>query len=75
VATKDVAPHALVAGVPARPIGWVCVCAATLKFAKGRARCAQCQRAFSLKKGAVAALDAAAGPAPRRASRPASRGR
>jgi UDP-2-acetamido-3-amino-2,3-dideoxy-glucuronate N-acetyltransferase len=75
VATKDVAPHALVAGVPARPIGWVCVCAATLKFAKGRARCAQCQRTFSLKKGVVAALDAAAGPAPRRASRPASRGR
>lgn len=28
--THDVAPHQLVAGTPARPMGWVCVCGAVL---------------------------------------------
>ena len=31
VVTKDVAPHALVAGVPAKIVGWVCVCGRRLK--------------------------------------------
>ena len=30
VVAEDVAPHALVVGVPARPVGWVCVCGARL---------------------------------------------
>ncbi|HSS10200.1 MAG TPA: acyltransferase [Acidimicrobiales bacterium] len=30
VVTADVAPHAIVAGNPARPIGWCCECAARL---------------------------------------------
>lgn len=79
VVTRDVAPHALVAGVPAKPIGWVCVCAETLKFAKGKARCAKCGRDFVLKQGAVSAAAGAAdesgaeasGPAP--SKRPPSR--
>lgn len=49
VVTKDVAPYALVAGVPARPIGWVCRCAATLKPAKGKAKCKECGSAYALK--------------------------
>lgn len=30
VVTKDVLPHALVAGVPARQVGWVCECGSVL---------------------------------------------
>src|SRR5262249_4951332 len=30
VVTKDVAPYVLVAGVPARPVGFVCACGETL---------------------------------------------
>lgn len=66
VVINDVPPHAMVAGVPARAKGWVCVCASALKFAKGKAWCAQCGRAYSLKKGAVAELPAASRPAPGR---------
>lgn len=43
VVTSDVAPYALVAGVPARRIGWICRCGVTLP--RGRARqltCASC---------------------------------
>ena len=30
VVTKDVSPHALVAGIPAKQIGWVCECGQVL---------------------------------------------
>ncbi len=33
VVTHDVPPHRLVAGVPARPTGWVCRCGELLRFA------------------------------------------
>ena len=60
VVTRDVSSHALVAGNPARRIGWACVCGATLVDSSGHrapaeveryARdpeltCAQCERRF-----------------------------
>ncbi|HEY8342264.1 MAG TPA: acyltransferase [Calditerricola sp.] len=48
VVTKDVPPYALVAGVPARVIGWVCECGITLPFAEdGReAQCRACGRLY-----------------------------
>jgi UDP-2-acetamido-3-amino-2,3-dideoxy-glucuronate N-acetyltransferase len=41
VVTKDVPDHALVAGVPARRIGWMCRCGETLP-AGGAGRCGAC---------------------------------
>ncbi|MFA6317298.1 MAG: acyltransferase [Elusimicrobiota bacterium] len=49
VVTKDVAPYSIVAGVPARPAGWVCACGLPLKPSRGKARCATCGAAYSLK--------------------------
>lgn len=45
VVTKDVAPYALVAGVPARRIGWACKCGLTIRFTSEKAFCA-CGRAY-----------------------------
>lgn len=44
VVTKDVPDHALVAGVPARQLGWVCECGERLG---GSMRCDSCGRAYS----------------------------
>jgi UDP-2-acetamido-3-amino-2,3-dideoxy-glucuronate N-acetyltransferase len=46
VVTKDVPEHALMAGVPARRIGWACECGATLRFAGERAACGDCGREY-----------------------------
>jgi UDP-2-acetamido-3-amino-2,3-dideoxy-glucuronate N-acetyltransferase len=42
VVTKDVAPHALVKGNPARPAGWVCRCGDRIEAAADATRCARC---------------------------------
>ena len=43
VVTRDVPDHALMAGVPARQIGWVCECGAVLKEGL---KCPECQRKY-----------------------------
>ena len=43
VVTKDVPPHALVAGVPAKVVGWVCECGRPLD---ARMRCARDGRTY-----------------------------
>lgn len=50
VVTKDVPAYALVAGVPARRIGWVCQCGATLRFDGESAVCADCDRRYRQHK-------------------------
>ena len=47
VVTKDVPPYALVAGVPARIIGWVCRCGLRLNFENGEAVCSSCGRHYA----------------------------
>ena len=55
VITRDVPPFALMAGVPARQIGWICRCAGErLQFDEtGIARCAACGRSYRLQNGRV----------------------
>lgn len=59
VVASDVPAHALVAGVPARRIGWVCDCGAVLAERGGVLSCPSCGRSYLLgPKGLVSADDA-----------------
>ena len=51
VVTKDVAAYALMAGVPARRIGWTCECGKRLPAVELRApsRCVECARRYTLE--------------------------
>jgi UDP-2-acetamido-3-amino-2,3-dideoxy-glucuronate N-acetyltransferase len=51
VVKSDVPDYSVVAGVPAKQIGWACKCGTTLKFNKGRAACSYCANEYTLKKG------------------------
>jgi UDP-2-acetamido-3-amino-2,3-dideoxy-glucuronate N-acetyltransferase len=42
VVTSSVPDHALVVGVPARTVGWVCRCGERLELVDGSARCSAC---------------------------------
>jgi UDP-2-acetamido-3-amino-2,3-dideoxy-glucuronate N-acetyltransferase len=48
VVTRDVPAFALMAGVPARRIGWVCACGATLRPESDEAACGECARRYRL---------------------------
>ncbi|WP_434133605.1 acetyltransferase [Sporomusa sphaeroides] len=50
VVTKDVPDYALMAGVPARQIGWVCECGSPLK---DEFVCSECNRIYSLVAGSL----------------------
>jgi len=49
--TKDVPPYALVAGVPARQIGWACECGLPLKFKENTATCTACGKQYAKQGG------------------------
>ena len=49
VVKKDVPDHAIVAGVPAKQIGWACKCGTTLKFNSEHATCGYCGDKYLLK--------------------------
>ena len=49
VVTKDVPPYAIMAGVPAKRIGWMCECGEDLRFANGYAQCEACQREYACR--------------------------
>jgi len=51
VVTKDVPDHALVMGVPATQVGWVCQCGTTLRFKDENTSCSCCERGYKLVKG------------------------
>lgn len=59
VVTKDVAPYALMAGVPARRIGWACECGRPLGDPPpGRVSCPDCARAYALEGGTFTKVEA-----------------
>jgi UDP-2-acetamido-3-amino-2,3-dideoxy-glucuronate N-acetyltransferase len=59
VVTRNVPPHALATGVPARVRGHVCACGVRLTFSRGAARCAGCGLAFRLRAGRLVQIDRA----------------
>ena len=58
VVTKDVPDYALVAGIPAKQIGWVCKCGVTLDdFDEGgNSICGYCGNQYRLERGALAVV-------------------
>ena len=48
VVTKDVPAYAMVAGVPAKIVGWACECGERLDFEEGRAVCVACGKTYSM---------------------------
>ena len=50
VVKADVPDYAVVAGVPARQIGWACRCGEVLKFRRNRAVCGRCGNEYGMKK-------------------------
>lgn len=53
VVTHPVPAHAIVAGVPAKIIGWVCRCGETLSFTRQKARCLACNRSYHLQSDKI----------------------
>jgi len=53
VVTSDVPPHALMVGVPARRVGWMCQCGERLHVANGQASCAACGSRYEESGGAL----------------------
>ena len=58
VVTREVPPHALVTGVPARVVGWMCECGERLDLpakpdAGARATCAACGKRYAADAGGV----------------------
>lgn len=64
VVTKDVPPHALVAGVPARIIGWACECGVPLKFEGDIATCRECGRRYRRQDGPAGVCEIGSGESP-----------
>ena len=50
VVTRDVKPQALVAGVPAKQIGWMCACGYKLREMSGQLKCSECSKQYNLKE-------------------------
>ena len=51
VVNRDVPDYALVAGVPARQIGWMCNCGIRLRASGGDAVCAVCGKGYTIAGG------------------------
>ena len=57
VVTSDVPAYALMVGVPARRIGWMCQCGERLRLHEGRAACAVCGATYEERQAALTMID------------------
>jgi UDP-2-acetamido-3-amino-2,3-dideoxy-glucuronate N-acetyltransferase len=57
VVSKDVPDYALMVGVPARQIGWVCKCGKTLDFGEDKSAACSCGNRYKLLEGRIEALE------------------
>ena len=62
VVTRDIRAHALVVGVPARQIGWVCRCGVRLDAANGLGLCSECGSTYSIEAGGLREISQAPSP-------------
>jgi UDP-2-acetamido-3-amino-2,3-dideoxy-glucuronate N-acetyltransferase len=51
VVTTDVPAHALMVGVPARRVGWMCQCGERLSISQGRSTCGVCGSPYEERDG------------------------
>jgi len=56
VVTSDVLPFALMVGVPARRVGWVCQCGTRVTLREGAATCPDCGSAYRETNGLLAQI-------------------
>jgi UDP-2-acetamido-3-amino-2,3-dideoxy-glucuronate N-acetyltransferase len=57
VVRSDVPSFAIMVGVPARRVGWMCRCGVRLQFREGRATCAACGTDYRESDGALRLID------------------
>ena len=57
VVTSDVPAFALVVGVPARRVGWICRCGERLRVAEGQATCTACGTRYEESEGRLRLID------------------
>ena len=56
VVSRDVLPYALMVGVPARRIGWMCQCGERLPGGTGKVRCERCSHEYRITADSCEAL-------------------
>ncbi|MGH7579383.1 MAG: acyltransferase [Gemmatimonadales bacterium] len=57
VVRSDVPAYALMVGVPARRVGWMCQCGIRLQLQDGRASCAACGATYREREGVLEQID------------------
>jgi UDP-2-acetamido-3-amino-2,3-dideoxy-glucuronate N-acetyltransferase len=57
VVTADVPPYALMVGVPARRVGWMCGCGERLHLSNGNGSCPRCGREYREEVGRLMSID------------------
>lgn len=57
VVTKNVPAYAVVAGVPAKVIGWMCECGSSLQFKDAHSHCKECDRQYEKNAETITRLE------------------